>query len=251
MDEISTIQTGKEENDWFDFSVSHINSIEAFVSAVLREHKTATLFRGHKDAAWALLPAIYRSEFLEAGHHIQLHDQERLMMDDFKRMSRPYLANIPGDEWEWLALARHHQLPTRILDWTVNPLAALFFAVEEPFGQPSAVWCYGCIAPEDGALDPLVISPLDVKEIVRYDPPHIHSRISAQSSVFTVVPSNYREIENPWRTKLVQMKISPECRTQIRKELEERLAVHRATMFPDLDGIAQRILRMWSTKYFD
>jgi type I restriction enzyme M protein len=155
-----------------------------------------------------------------------------------------YLNPRPANDWEFLALARHHGVPTRLLDWTENPLAALFFAIEEPTNSDSAVWSYSYVEQEealDVQKDP---NPMHVTRVRMYRPAHIHSRISTQASVFTVHPENFKELKNPWGLPMHKVTVHNVSRPRLRVELQ-RLAVHRATLFADLDGIGKYICDKW------
>jgi hypothetical protein len=99
-----------------------------------------TIFRGQRRN-WELLPKIGRLKVPN------LRDYEYQLMEDFKREALPYI-DWPFDynsPWDWLALAQHHGLPTRLLDWTSNPLAGLWFAVRntpDKLRCPAVVWVF-------------------------------------------------------------------------------------------------------------
>ena len=231
-------------NDWFKYSDHTVTSVSEFTSLIFDELRSPYLFRGHRKSDWELEPVIDRPGFSTVRSNMSRAECERVAFKKFKNLSSRYLETRPANDWEFLALARHHGVPTRLLDWTENPLAALFFAIEEPTKCDSAVWCYTYI--EQGhPLDVQVDSnPLDINRVLMYEPVHIHSRISSQASVFTVHPPDFKTFEYPWSRAMCRVTLPNDARPRLRLELQ-RLAVHRATLFQDLDGIGRYIYDMW------
>src|SRR3954469_11694943 len=185
-------------------------------------------FRGHGNIGWDPIPQIDRPEFASFcashfGHNRQ--KMETRMLDEFKRTARPFLSVPPSDgaDWEWLAIAQHHGLATRLLDWTDNPLVALFFAIHSSPDCDAAIWIY---APHDIPVR-MPATPWDVKQVLIYRPPHVARRISAQSGVFSV-HGDALPVEN-WPGVAAHIRVPATRKLRIAKELHN-LGVNRATL---------------------
>jgi len=135
---------------------------------------------------------------------------------------------------EWLALAQHHGLATRLLDWTRNPLVALFFAVQEDDDCNAAVYFYRADRSIDSAR---FRSPFEERGVFTYTPPHIARRIAIQDGRFTVHCPPEAVIDHE---RLRKMIIPAHARQEIHASLY-RCGMTRALLFPDLDGLADHI----------
>ena len=104
-----------------------INSFEDFHDKVASwPSQTRYYFRGMSRSHYELYPSLGRGNGDRTGYY----DEKRLIKE-FRNQAITYLDKVPNNDWEWLALAQHHGLPTRLLDWTTNPLVALYFAVKD------------------------------------------------------------------------------------------------------------------------
>ncbi len=164
--------------------ITHESStINGFLRLVDRFHgQDDVLFRGHQCADWVLTPAIGRLKSRTSGSML---GTEGHILESFRRESLSYLNRDFRNDWELLTLAQHHGLATRLLDWTSNPLAALWFAVKEPAVGNAAGAVFMLELDDADRLTDLAAWPLAITRTEFFQPNHLTPRIAAQAGWFS------------------------------------------------------------------
>ncbi len=207
----------------------------------------AWVFRGHSRIDYALIPTVGR---LSHSAHSR-ENIEASLLKMFRREAVIHLRTQGRNKLEWLALAQHHGLPTRLLDWTFNPLVALYFAVEDNHETDAVVFALQTVKKMSETLVE-ICDPLKIDVPMKYVPTTQTPRIVAQEGLFTVQPSVdlplSEQLRADWR--LDRISIPAGSKADFLYELF-RQGVHRASLFPDLDGLASHIRWQHTVDPFD
>jgi hypothetical protein len=270
-------------------------SIAQYVKVIreIRPQTNAGLwFRGQASATYRLTPGALRNTTaitdglgrpIAPGQVVRARGGEvtglnpERMLAEFKRQARPFVEGVPANDFEWMFIAQHHRLLTRLLDWSTNALVALYFAAstaERQIGNGTAACEEFCAGEEfsdqgfavfvidPGAMnnaafdiaDPIDIaanaeewkaylSPtkhgLDAYAPVCITAPHIAPRIRAQSGVFTLHGSNIDPVDfyDVFRPFITKIFIPFTSTSEIVSGLAQ-LGINESFIYPSLDSIA-------------
>lgn len=215
-------------------------------------------FRGQPKEYGNLVPRAFRT--------FEGRERERQRVAAFQRLAPALAEDLPASDelLDWLVLMQHHQLPTRLLDWSESALVGLYFAVNEHFDSDGELWALKHLAlssvdarrGEDdlrtllqGAFeehpDLEVVTPLGLHPRMRF------SRMVSQQSVFTIhpkekilpshAPVGLEAAEISVRHWLVRYLIPAHSKRKLLRDLTS-LGVTRRTLFPDLDSLSRTIV---------
>lgn len=238
--------------------------------------RSTCAFRGVPDAAHDLRTTLTRLG-ARAG------DLEGHILRNFRKYAQAQVPfGHPGGPtdslWNWLAIAQHHGLPTRLLDWTYSPFVALHFATEgvEWSERDAAVWVVdyartnaflpaplqrvltdegahvftaemlGRVAPSLGEFDALA----DERFVVFFEPPSLDDRIVNQFALFSLLSDARVGLEQwlaahpeVWR----RIVIPASLRWEVRDKLDQANITERV-LYPGLDGLCRWLARYYTPR---
>ncbi|HSP42660.1 MAG TPA: FRG domain-containing protein [Luteolibacter sp.] len=205
------------------------------------------IYRGQADASWKLTPSLFRrpcpKRFGEDWSSL-----ERATLRSFKRIGKPYLPDRGLSDIELLTLGQHHGLPTRLLDWTENPLVACFFAAAPGTDDTDGVvWQF---LPYDRSLDYEGEELTEITKPKIIYPDHIHDRVVQQQGVFTIHPlPKVGKAFKPFDSSIKKVaplvyaekySISAKEKERLRSDLD-LLGVNYRSVYPGLDGVGRQL----------
>jgi hypothetical protein len=242
----------------------------------LRRHRSRCAFRGMKDASFSLSGKLARFGPRAA-------ELENPLLRTFRRYARR-LADADDSAWSWLAVAQHHGLPTRLLDWSFSPYVALHFMTEDTtaFDRPGVVWAVDYMSAKEhlppslqeilreesanvftaemlsravsslGALDKLGQEHGE-PFVVFLEPPSLDDRIVSQYALFSMSPRMGKE-DKGLETSLGRAPkiarriiIPPELKWEVRDRLDQTNLTERV-LYPGLDGLAKWLARYYTPR---
>jgi len=211
------------------------------------------IFRGQKnEPTWKLRP--------KAGRKLLAIPDQNL----FRAWKRYAVSREEGlsykSDWDWLALAQHYGLPTRLLDWTVNPLVAAFFAVKQSGNSEGVIYAFYQRGSVDVGLahEPLQDGqdsppePFDTTDIKKVKPRYVTSRLLAQDGIFTIhnPPELALEDNIQDQQELIKIVINKNCLEELTIDLSY-YGINEKTMFPDLGGLSDYMSWWYHPDRFD
>ena len=253
------VTSWNELNDWL---------FQGTWNAEIGRFRSPFAYRGMGDAGHDLLTSLAR-----LGEHPG--ELEGHILRNFRKYASR--EDVPGDSiWNWLAVAQHHGLPTRLLDWTYSPYVALHFVTEhvEEFGNDGVVWMVDysqtnrllptqlkSVLQDEGSsvftaemlerVTPSLRQFTQLSDddyVLFFEPPSLDERIVNQSALFSLM-ANPRSRLDGWLERHPEvyrrLLIPVELKWEIRDKLDQANITERV-LYPGLDGLSRYLRRYYT-----
>ena len=227
------------------------------------------IYRGLSDIGYKLMTSLTRL----GGAYLQL---EKHLLRNFKKYA--YNAHPLGtSDWHWLALAQHHGLPTRLLDWTYSPYVALHFATENihRFQTDGVIWALNYekvnnylperprsiisrVGSNSFTGDMLLqafptldaLDETDGEFVMIFESASLDHRIVNQFALFSMM-STADGILSTWLEDYPDLYFRIQIPSDMKWEIRDRLDqanINERVLFPGLQGLSKWLKRHYSPK---
>ena len=236
----------------------------------IQRYRSSYIYRGLNSVDYSLATSLQRL----GGPFDKL---ERHLLRNFWKYA--HLDTAPGPStWNWLALAQHHGLPTRLLDWTYSPYVALHFATNEieQYDEDAQIWAINYVKLNqhlpnrlqkviqreqsnvftaemlDGVCQNLDdLGELEQEPFLLFlEPPSLDARIVNQYALFSLMSSS-TEIMGDWLEKreheIFRLRIPASLKWEVRDKLDQANITERVLM-PGLSGLSLWLKRHYSSR---
>jgi len=242
------------------------NCLSEYLGSKFLHTDRQLFFRGLPKESYKLIPTLFRIKPKWLVNDWSFYEFD--ILTKFQKAAAPHLKFLPVNFLEWLAIAQHYGVPTRLLDWTMSPLAALYFAlekhVEEEISESAVVWILDSKGEElvhDATYTSFSewqkwFAKAEPSNTCIYHPTHLAVRVNSQQGCFTIhrPPENWgdfiaiedsccsrnAEDEDSPKTKLRKILIPAKSCSNLWVEMNSA-GINRYTLFPDLDGLGAKL----------
>lgn len=233
----------------------------------LKRYRSDFAYRGLADASWKLETSLKRL----GGAYDKV---EGSLLRNFVKHAEP--GTLPSDNlWVRLAIAQHHGLPTRLMDWTVSPQVALHFATAEleHYDKDGVIWCINMDTSRQHLPEKFweildreyaylfsvemleFIQTLDQLDgfahnkdfVLFFEPPSIDARIVNQGAILSIMPNVHLVLSDYlYQNKNLYKRIiiPKELKWEVRDKLDQDNVTERS-LFPGLDGLS-----LWLKRHY-
>lgn len=216
-----------------------IQSIEQFLSVLYGLPET-DFFRGQSSTEYKLIPSIGR--LFKEGQEAVLKQYEKEIFEDFKRKYSLFTDVRPKNDKEFLFLAQHYGLPTRLLDWTYNPLIALYFACCSNFDKDGVVFqCFKFSRKVYNDSCDIFSFPY----ITLLHPNITDVRYKNQNGLFVLYPQPWKEDFENISTRY----IIPAGQKQVILNKLEKIGITCSFIMPSLDSLCKDIVKIHNLRH--